>query len=155
MDLAGFGGGFGNGNGGGGGIAGSAHATKNGSPPSEMSARQASTRTRATGSDGAVFVVENSCGASGFTDSVPRPQRAAARALVLVLVTIGCLGRGLADGVQILACPACEEVDWPCRMVRALAGSGFLGAYAALAVFLFALRRGVDGLPCPRSTALL
>ncbi|CAH0367806.1 unnamed protein product [Pelagomonas calceolata] len=79
---------------------------------------------------------------------------AAARALVLVLVTIGCLGRGLADGAQILACPACEEVDWPCRMVRALAGSGFLGAYAALAVFLFALRRGVDGLPCPRATAL-
>ena len=36
----------------------------------------------------------------------------------------------------------------------ALAGSGFLGAYAALAVFLFALRRGVDGLPCPRATAL-
>ena len=79
---------------------------------------------------------------------------ASARALVLVLVTIGCLGRGLADGAQILACPACEEVDWPCRMVRALAGSGFLGAYAALAVFLFALRRGVDGLPCPRATAL-
>ena len=79
---------------------------------------------------------------------------AAARALVLVLVTIGCLGRGLADGAQILVCPACEEVDWPCRMVRALAGSGFLGAYAALAVFLFALRRGVDGLPCPRATAL-
>jgi hypothetical protein len=79
---------------------------------------------------------------------------ASARALVLVLVTLGCFGRGLADGAQMLACPACEEVDWPCRMVRALAGSGFLGAYAALAVFLFALRRGVDGLPCPRATAL-
>ena len=51
---------------------------------------------------------------------------AAARALVLVLVTIGCLGRGLADGAQILVCPQCEAVDWPCRMVRALAGSGFL-----------------------------
>ena len=92
-------------------------------------------------------------------DSPPAEERrespgAAARALVLVLVGVGCLGRGLADGAQILACPACEEVDWPCRMVRALAGSGFLGAYAALAVFLFALRRGVDGLPCPRATAL-
>ena len=92
-------------------------------------------------------------------DAPPAEERrespgAAARALVLVLVGVGCLGRGLADGAQILVCPACEEVDWPCRMVRALAGSGFLGAYAALAVFLFALRRGVDGLPCPRATAL-
>ena len=92
-------------------------------------------------------------------DQPPAEERrespgAAARALVLVLVGVGCLGRGLADGAQILVCPSCEEVDWPCRMVRALAGSGFLGAYAALAVFLFALRRGVDGLPCPRATAL-
>ena len=92
-------------------------------------------------------------------DAPPAEERrespgAAARALVLVLVGVGCLGRGLADGAQILVCPSCEEVDWPCRMVRALAGSGFLGAYAALAVFLFALRRGVDGLPCPRATAL-
>ena len=78
MDLTGFGGGFGNGNGGGGGIAGSAHATKNGSPPSEMSARQASTRTRATGIDGAVFVVENSFSTRGASASVPRTQRAAA-----------------------------------------------------------------------------
>ena len=50
---------------------------------------------------------------------------ASARALVLVLVTIGCLGRGLADGAQMLACPACEEVDWPCRMVRRSRGAVF------------------------------
>lgn len=112
---------------------------------------------------GCALNLATAAGVFSLTRAPPKPPRdeeerppspgAAARALVLALVALGALGRGAADGAQLLLGPRCGAgPEW--FLVRALAGSGFLCAYTALAVFLFALRRGVDGLPCPRAAAL-